>query len=147
MELNKVENLLEKYEEGNTTLIEEKQLQEFFASEEVPVHLIDYQMIFAYSSKTRATLLPDKQKVKPKRWQYAYTGIAAGILLAVGIFAYENNRQAETSQNLGTIEDTEEAYQKTKETLQLVAEVLNTGREELEYLNEFNNTKDKFITD
>ena len=49
--------------------------------------------------------------------------------------------------NLGTIEDPEQAYLKTKETLKMIAEVFNDGREDLEYLDEFNKTKDKFITE
>jgi len=146
MELNKLESLLKKYEEGNTTLAEEKQLQYYFSSAEIPAHLRSYKIIFAYSANEKNRTYPGKPQLTPKKRQFLFIGIAASILLAIGIFAWQNNSQEEIPQhNLGTIEDPQEAYQKTKEALQMVAEVFNTGREDLEYLNEFNKTKDKFI--
>lgn len=146
MELNKLESLLKKYDEGNTTLSEEKQLQDYFTSEEIPGHLQDYKIIFAYTSNEKNMTYPGKFQLKSKKTRSFYIGIAASILLAIGIFAWQYSKQDEMSQhNLGTIEDPEEAYQKTKEALQMVAEVFNTGREDLEYLKEFNETKNKFL--
>ena len=43
MELNKIEQLLNKYLEGETSLTEEQTLQEFFNSSQVPSHLLSYQ--------------------------------------------------------------------------------------------------------
>jgi hypothetical protein len=146
MELNKLESLLKKYEEGNTTLAEEKQLQCYFSSEEIPAHLKSYKIIFAYSANEKNRTYPGKTKLAPKKGQFFFIGIAASILLAIGIFAWQNNSREEIPEHdLGTIEDPQEAYQKTKKALQMVAEVFNTGREDLKYLNEFNKTKNKFI--
>jgi len=146
MELNKLESLLIKYEEGNTTLAEEKQLQDYFSSAEIPAHLRNYKMIFTYAANEKNRAYPGKIQLTSKKGQFFLIGIAASILLAIGIFAWQNNSWKELPQhNLGTIEDPQEAYQKTKEALQMVAEVFNTGREDLEYLNEFNKTKNKFI--
>ena len=47
--------------------------------------------------------------------------------------------------NLGTIQDKEEALQKSMEALKMVSELMNEGKEDLIYLKEFNNTKNKFI--
>ncbi|MCJ7757953.1 MAG: hypothetical protein MUP24_07365 [Gillisia sp.] len=146
MELNKLESLLKKYDEGNTTLAEEKQLQYYLSSEEIPAHLRSYKMIFAYAANEKNRTYPGKTQLAPKKGQFFFIGIAASILLAIGIFAWQNNSREEIPQhNVGTIEDPHEAYQKTKEALQMVAQVFNTGREDLEYLNEFNKTKNKFI--
>jgi len=146
MELNKLESLLKKYEEGTTSLAEEKQLQNYFYSAEVPAHLQSYKIIFAYSANEKNWTYPGKPQLASKKGQFFFIGIAASILLAIGIFAWQNNsREGIPQHNLGTIEDPHEAYQKTKEALQMVAEVFNTGREDLEYLNEFNKTKNKFI--
>ena len=146
MELNKLESLLKKYEEGNTSLAEEKQLQDYFSSEEIPAHLRAYKMIFAYSAQEKNRTYQGKIQLTSKRRQFFFIGIAASILLAIGIFAWQNNSVEEIPQhNMGTIENPQEAYQKTKETLQMVSEVFNTGREDLEYLNEFNETKNKFL--
>ena len=146
MELSKLESLLKKYEEGNTSLAEEKQLQYYFSSAEIPAHLRSYKMIFAYAANEKNRTYPGKIQLTPNKRQFFLIGIAASILLAIGIFAWQNNSWEELPQhNMGTIEDPHEAYQKTKEALQMVAEVFNSGREDLEYLNEFNKTKNKFI--
>ena len=146
MELNKLESLLKKYEEGNTTLAEEKQLQCYFSSEEIPAHLKSYKIIFAYSAIEKNRTYPGKTQLTSNKGQFFFIGIAASILLAIGIFAWQNNSREDIPEhNLGTIENPQEAYQKTKEALQMVAEVFNSGREDLEYLNEFNKTKNKFI--
>jgi len=146
MELNKLESLLKKYEEGNTTLAEEKQLQDYFSSAEIPVHLWGYKMIFAYSANEKKRTYPGKIQLTSNKRQFFFIGIAASILLAIGVFSWQNNNVEEIPEhNLGTIEDPQEAYHKTKEALQMVAEVFNAGREDLEYLNEFNKTKNKFI--
>ncbi len=146
MELNKLESLLKRYEQGATTLDEEKRLQDYFSSEEIPAHLRAYKMMFAYCANEKKRSYPGKIQLRSKKRRFLFLGIAASILLAIGVFSWQNNAVEEISEHsLGTIEDTQEAYQKTKEALQMVAEVFNTGREDLEYLNEFNNTKNKFI--
>lgn len=147
MELNKLESLLKKYEEGDTTLAEEKQLQDHLSSEETPAHLRAYKIIFAYAANEKKRTYPGNLQLTSNKRQFFFIGIAASILLAIGIFFWQNNSVEEMPQqhNLGTIEDPQEAYQKTKEALQMVAEVFNAGREDLEYLNEFNKTKNKFI--
>ena len=147
MELNKLEFLVKKYEEGNTSLEEEKQLQDYFVSEEIPEHLQGYKTIFAFASNEKNTSYPGKLEIKLGKIRTFYIGIAASILLAIGIFAWQNinDHQEITGHNLGTIEDPEEAYEKTKEAFLMVAEVFNSGREDLEYLNEFNKTKNKFL--
>lgn len=43
-----IEELLERYFEGETSAAEERQIRAFFASEEVPEHLAAYKPLFAY---------------------------------------------------------------------------------------------------
>ena len=49
MELQKIRDLLEKYEAGETSLAEEKKLREYFAKNELPDSLKPYQLIFGFS--------------------------------------------------------------------------------------------------
>lgn len=146
MELIKIESLLQKYDEGETSLKEEKILKEYFSSEETPDHLKEYRSIFNFSIKEKEISYPKEIKVKSRTKSYAFIGIAASIILAIGIFTYQYDEQNQLSYNeLGTIENPEEAFLKTKEALQMVAEVLNNGQEELQYVEEFNNTTSKYI--
>lgn len=145
MELNKIESLLKSYDEGETSLEEEKLLKEYFRSEKVPEHLEEYKVIFNFSEEEKMVSHPGQIKIKPRSKWYAI-GIAASILLAVGVITFQENGQQNFSQNeLGTIETPEEAYYKAKETLQMVAQIMNTGKEELVYLDEFNKTKNQII--
>ena len=51
MELKQIETLLESYELGETSLVEEAQLKVFFNSPDVPNHLEHYRVMFQYFSK------------------------------------------------------------------------------------------------
>ncbi|TVZ27965.1 hypothetical protein JM83_3047 [Gillisia sp. Hel_I_86] len=147
MELNDLRILLRKYEEGKTSLQEERDLKKYFSSNEVPQEFLVYKSIFNFNDEARKIEYSRKVqlKSKPKR-KWAYAGVAASILIIMSFLFFNDltNKKLE-DQNLGTIEDPEQAYLKTKETLQMVAEVFNEGREDLEYLEEFNKTKNKFI--
>lgn len=146
MELEKIESLLVKYDEGETNLAEEKILQQYFTTREVPLHLKEYKLMFSYSAKAKNRTY-DKDVVLPaRRKRFAFIGIAASIIIAMGILFAVNRPQEEINRhNLGTIEDPQEAYFKTKETLQLISEALNTGREELTYVEEFDKARNKYI--
>lgn len=146
MELDKIETLLIKYDEGETTLAEEKILQEYFATAKVPPHLDSYKLLFAYTTKERTSSYDGKVDVNSKKRRFAFVGIAASIILAIGMFVSIDNGQEDfAGQDLGSIEDPEEAYFKAKETLQMVSAALNSGKEELIYVEEFDKAKNKYI--
>ena len=48
MELTKIEKLLVKYENAETTLEEEEVLRTYFTSNKVATHLKEYELIFNY---------------------------------------------------------------------------------------------------
>ena len=146
MELHKLESLLKSYDDGETSLEEEKLLKQYFHFEKVPSHLKEYKMIFNFSEEEKNIHHPGKLKLKSGRKWYVPIGRAASILIILGIFIFQENEQQNLSQNdLGTIETPEEAYYKAKETLQMVAQIMNNGKEELVYLEEFNKTKNQII--
>ena len=77
--------------------------------------------------------------------KYLWTAIAASIIVIVGLFFFQNKPMEMNHSDLGTVQDKEEALQKSMEALKMVSELMNEGKEDLIYLKEFNNTKDKFI--
>lgn len=147
MELQKIKDLLEKYEAGETSLAEEKKLREYFKRNEVPDSLKPYQFIFGFSeienkkSYEREIELPSNKQDN----RYLWTAIAASVILVVGLFFFQNKPLEMSDSDLGTIQDKEEALQKSMEALKMVSELMNEGKEDLIYLKEFNNTKNKFI--
>lgn len=146
MELTKIEALLHRYEEGDTSLAEEQILKDYFTNEEVPPHLNEYQSLFTYTVKARTTSFNRDIPYKRKKTKFAFAGIAASIVIAIGLFLALNNPVQELEQQqLGTIEDPGEAYIKAKETLLMVSGALNFGQEELVYVEEFDKAKNKYI--
>ncbi|MBT8295479.1 MAG: hypothetical protein KJO51_03605, partial [Gramella sp.] len=73
MELNKIEKLLERYDEGETSLAEEKQLREYFLKNEIPVHLRSYQLMFRFSERQGKEQLKETVQVKTKSNRYIWT--------------------------------------------------------------------------
>lgn len=147
MELNNLRILLNRYEKGETSLQEERDLKEYFSINEIPEEFIADKGIFNFNIESRK-ITSSKDIVlesKPKR-KWFYAGVAASFLILMSFLFFNDltNEKLE-DQNLGTIDDPEQAYLKTKETLQMVADVFSEGRENLKYLNEFNKTKNKII--
>ena len=90
----KIDELLSKYFEGETSREEEREIRRFFAQEEVPEHLEVYRPLFAYLAQeikagqeaNRNIAPPEKKKkISPHRLFYILGNIAAGLLLLVGI--------------------------------------------------------------
>lgn len=146
MDLNRIEKLLEQYDEGETSLAEEQLLRNYFNNEEVPVHLRSYQLIFAFAQDQKNETLKNTPKIEASRnYKFAWTSIAAIIIVALGLFYFNDSSRILNQSELGTISDEEIALQKTKETLQMVSQIMNDGSADLVYLQEFNKTKNQII--
>lgn len=146
MELQKIRGLLEKYDAGKTSLAEENTLREYFQHNEVPADLKSYRLIFSFSEKTgRQKMEREVELPSQKGNKYLWTAIAASIIVVVGLFFFQNKPMEINHSDLGTVQDKEEALQKSMAALKMVSELMNEGKEDLIYLKEFNNTKNKFI--
>lgn len=143
MESHKIETLLEKYFEGETTIAQETQLQEYFSSPDVAQHLEQYRPMFGYFSKAREQQFEQTLPLQPrKRKAVAWLSVAASVvvLLGVGTFAY-NNMQDSSSDELGTYDDPEIAFRETQKALDMLAGHVNTGVESVSYINEYEDSK------
>ncbi|MFD2565624.1 hypothetical protein [Aquimarina rubra] len=154
MELSNIEKLLEKYFEGETTLSEEKELKVYFTGESVPSHLERYKDLFQFfSNESQVTATSEVQLSTNRVPWYTWIGVAASIALIVGLFMTNLLPGADPDKgpllvmegNPGTIEDPEIALQKTKEALDLVAKLMNEGKKDLVYLNEFETAKKDLV--
>ncbi|MCK8523530.1 hypothetical protein M0D21_18245 [Aquimarina sp. D1M17] len=143
MELSNIEKLLEKYFEGETTISEEKELKVYFTGETVPSHLERYKDLFQYFSNESTITATKDLKIKASRTpKYKWIGVAASIALIAGIFL---TRTVDSTEPVDTFEDPEIALQETKKILNMVSQYMNEGKQNLVYLQEFENTKKKFI--
>ncbi len=82
-----IDELLNKYFEGETSCEEEQQLRTFFASENVPQHLAIYKPMFAYIDEeiTKNQQKKIKSPVNTRKIFYYISGIAAALILMIGI--------------------------------------------------------------
>ncbi|WP_299440989.1 hypothetical protein [uncultured Aquimarina sp.] len=146
MELSNIEKLLEKYFEGETTLSEEKELKVYFTGESVPSHLERYKDLFQFFSNESQVTAESEVQLSTNRvpW-YTWIGVAASIALIVGLFIKDVPPGADPEGVYGTYDNPEIALQKTKEALDLVARLMNEGKKDLVYLNEFDTAKKDLV--
>ncbi|MDT0644732.1 hypothetical protein RM553_17965 [Zunongwangia sp. F363] len=146
MELGEVEKLIAKYEEGETTLAEEQRLKNFFSNNKVPAHLEVYQWMFGYTAAAKTETFNAKVPIaKPKKKNYLWMSIAATVVLAIGIFFYQEGGSDAGLNEMGMTTEQEMAYQQAKQTLLMVSGYMNEGKEDLVYIKEFNKTANKYI--
>ena len=137
MELDRIENLLEKYFEGETTIAEEKELKIYFSSSDVAQHLEHYRGMFGYFSAAKEQKfekeLPSEITTKKK---VAWLSIAASIVILLGLFTFYNQNMTQ-NQDLGTYDDPEKAFQETQKALNLLSKNVNVGVEGMQYVQEY----------
>ena len=150
MELDRIEKLIDKYFEGETSIAEEKELKNYFSSSDVAQHLEQYKSVFGYFSQAQSqqfnATIPLKAK---KRTNVAWLSIAASvvILLGIGTFMYTKTNDKPSSQlsDLGTYDDPEVALAETQKALTLVSEKINVGIGSVSYINEFERSKNRIF--
>lgn len=142
MEPQKIEKLIEKYFNAETSLEEESRLRSYFSSGNVAPHLQEYTPLFGYFESSKEEKFSGRVNFKKNDIRvYSWIAVAASIVVVAGLFFHEPGK----TNGFGSYEDPEIAMQKTKETLQLVSRYMKTGTEELVYLQEFDNAKNKIL--
>ena len=145
MELRNIEQVVERYFEGDTTLQEEQQLRSYFTGGQVAPHLEEYVVLFSAFAKAKTTTydapieLP-KPKARPVSWMRV-AAVAAVVIISFSIFSKPNPVVG------GTYKDNPDlAIQKTKETFGIVSQMLSKGTAQLGVVREFNNVTSSIIS-
>jgi len=150
MELNRIENIIEKYFQGETTIAEEKELKEYFSSPDVAQHLEQYKPMFGYFSQVKEQKSMQEIPLQSKKRNVAWLSIAASVvfLLGIGTFMYvsEKNTSPVVAQSeLGTYDNPEEALAATQKALAMLSNNVNVGIESVQYIQEYEQSKNKIF--
>lgn len=102
--------------------------------------------MFGYYSAEKEQTSQQGIKLEHKKSYGAWLSIAASvvILLGIGTFTYMNYNNS-TSQELGTYNDPEEAFRQTQKALALLSNQVNVGVESVQYIDKYNDTKDRIF--
>ena len=148
MDLKQIEELLDKYYNAETTLEEERQLSQFFDEGDVPDSLKDEQVkfrFFASALNDGIDAEPDihlpedvNTKSRPFPVYKVASGLAAGVLLVVGMNLYFRTNTSTTHPNAKEIKDPQLAYAQTKHALLLISGKLNKGNDQIMKISKLN---------
>lgn len=141
MELNRIETILEKYFQGETSVSEEKELKNYFSSD-VAQHLEQYKPLFGYFSKAATQEFKQSVPLQTKKRNVKWLSIAASVVVLLGISTFTFLHQPEESSDLGTYESPEAAFEATQKALSMLSKNVNVGIESVSYINEFQNSKE-----
>lgn len=145
MELNKIKNLLELYFEGETSIEQEAQLQEYFTSDEVAAELKVYKPMFgAFAQRQQGTFNREIELPATTRSKRYWIPVAASILLCIGLFLTFNQKQ-NSDHDLGTYKDPEVAALKTKQALFMMGNFVNKSTGNLNKLDAFEETTNQIL--
>lgn len=153
MEFNKIEDILEKYFQGETSIAEEKELKDYFSSPNVAQHLEQYKPMFGYFSQVKeqkSTQEIPLPKSRDKKRNVAWLSIAASVVVLLGIGTYfyvsEKNAAPTVAQTeLGTYDNPEEALAATQKALALLSNKVNVGIGSVQYIKEYEQSKNKIF--
>ncbi len=138
MALHNIEQLLEKYNQGETTLSEEQQLKDFFLSENVPPHLELYKPLFMYFSENKKDTFNKPLKIKRNNGvTYKWLAIAAVAVIMLGVFFKTPLQNTYNSYVYGTYSNPEEAFNEVTKSLAMISNHFNKGMATVGYLNEY----------
>ena len=157
MVLDNIEKLLEKYDNGETTLQEEQQLKHYFTKETVAPHLEVYKPMFEYFVITKEEQFTKDVPLKPRKTLalYKWISVAAVAVLMFGVYIQVNKPSEVNDDQLLAYNQTMEALNLVSsqfkkgndnmEALGLMSLSLNKGTENMAYINQFSNTTNKIF--
>ncbi len=154
MDFNKADRLLEKYFAGDTSLGEEKRLQEYFNREEdVPPDQAYAAGLFRYF-RQEATLEYKEPARSATRFGRVsllkVAGVAAAALILIGALFFLQKPDEPVAYayiNGLAITDREMAIEETQKALALISEKFNQSTADLSYLSKITDIKEKFTKD
>lgn len=153
MDSKRIEELLNKYWNCETSLEEEQQLRAYFSGSDIPESLKETAALFQYFEQTRQQTLNDlsveqhvlhkartPEKGKMVKLFYNSMRIAAGlaVLIMAGWFVHKEIRSTTPQEMVDTYDDPKLAFEETKKALLMISKSFGTAEEQAKKINMFN---------
>ncbi|MEJ1241354.1 hypothetical protein WBG78_24605 [Chryseolinea sp. T2] len=159
MDSSRLQQLLQKYWEGETTLEEEQLLKDYFQSNEVSDELRDVASMFQYFNQAKKNnlnditfdrTLMDKVSAKPREGRarnliFNSMRIAAGVVVVIAAtwFIRKEIRQSTPQEVIDTYDDPKLAFEETKKALMMISKSFGTAQEQAKKINLFNEAQEE----
>jgi hypothetical protein len=143
MDLRTIEQLLNRYFDAETTTAEERQLKEYFSSQDVAPHLQKYKPMFGYFVQEAKPEFNRELPLRTKRNYGKWISVAASLVLMMGMFAYFTLQSGTgaADNDLGTYDDPEVAFRETQKALNMVSKNVNVGVNSINYIGEYEKSR------
>ncbi|MBA6316661.1 hypothetical protein [Cellulophaga baltica] len=139
MELDNINNILEKYFDAETTIAEEKALKDYFVNGPIHSEHQQYAPMFTHLTNAKEEKFTKQIPLRQKKSKAKWFSAAAVAMLLLGLYLGNNYIEQKRIEK----EQAAYAYQETKRALNLLAQNFNKGKEKIAYLKEFEQTKQK----
>jgi hypothetical protein len=161
MALNNIEELIEKYNNAETSLKEEAQLKAYFTSDTVAPHLEHYKPLFHHFSKSKQEQYTKDVSLNTNKTKlYQWISVAAVAVLMIGFFIpnwnsgpktladyspKEQKMYLEAKQALAMLSDNFNDGASSLSALSLASENFNRGLNKAKHITEFSETTNKLL--
>jgi len=137
MELSNIEQLLEKYQNAETSLQEEATLKNYFSEGNVATHLQEYESMFNYFAISKSETSTKPIQLNPKKkTNWKWLSVAASVALLVSVYignGYLKEQEARAQ------------YAEVMSTLKMLSTTLNKGTEAVASLYVYEDTVNKIL--
>ena len=123
MELVNIENLIEKYENAETSLKDEAALKTYFSQDEVAPHLEEYKAMFIYFQESKQERFTKTIPLRKKTSNMWWLSIAASVALIFSVYFMNSPGGLSASEK----QEAEMAFLETQKAFQLISQNLNKG--------------------
>lgn len=158
MDSNRLEELLARYWNAETTEEEEQQLRHYFLNSDVPANLKETANLFRYYESQRKNTLQDAafdhllmaninttKRSNIRKLVFNTMRIAAGIaVLVVAVWFVRNEVRKTTPEEIvDTYDDPKLAFEETKKALLMISKSFGKAKEQTKNINLFNKAQEE----
>lgn len=145
MELARIEQLLEKYLDANTTLQEEAILQDYFAGNNVAPHLENYIALFGYFAESKTERYTKTIQLNTKKRNWKWLSVAASVVLLFSVYTGYNSLYPTSELSEKELAEAQKAMQDTQRAFSMLSKNMNKGKAAIAYLGEYEKTTNKIF--